>query len=53
MNCPAKYVCKREGKWWTCREAKSLISDSIQMSQTVGVEELEKVIAEESEMYPY
>lgn len=48
----AKYVCKSEGKWWTYREAKSLISDSIQMSQTVGVEELEKVIAEESEMYP-
>ncbi|XP_058089861.1 protein translocase subunit SECA2, chloroplastic isoform X1 [Magnolia sinica] len=48
----AKYVCKSQEKCWTYREAKSMISDSIHMSQSIGVQELEKLIAEESEMYP-
>lgn len=52
MNSSAKHVRKSVGKCWTYREAKSLISDCIQMSQTVHMVELEKMIAEESEIYP-
>ncbi|XP_077231655.1 preprotein translocase SecA family protein isoform X2 [Tasmannia lanceolata] len=48
----AKYVCKSKGKGWTYKEAKSVISESIQMSQLNSVEDLEKLVAEESEMYP-
>ncbi|OVA05612.1 Protein translocase subunit SecA [Macleaya cordata] len=48
----AKYVHKSEGKSWTYQEAKSMISESIQLSQSTGMQELEKLLAEESEMYP-
>ncbi|XP_024020713.1 protein translocase subunit SECA2, chloroplastic [Morus notabilis] len=48
----AKYVCKGEGKSWTHKEAKSMISESVEMSQSVDSEELEKLANEQSEMYP-
>ncbi|XP_008781674.2 protein translocase subunit SECA2, chloroplastic isoform X2 [Phoenix dactylifera] len=48
----AKYVCKSEGNDWSYRKAKSVISESIQMSQTVEMEELEKQLAEDPGMYP-
>lgn len=47
-----KYVRRSEGKSWTYQEAKSLISESIQLSQSTGRQELEKILAEELEMYP-
>ncbi|WCJ44420.1 Protein translocase subunit SecA [Euphorbia peplus] len=47
-----KYVGKSEGKSWTFQEAKSLISESVEMSQSMDVRELEKLINEQSEMYP-
>ena len=52
MNFPAKYVCKGEGKSWTFKEAKSMISESVEMSQSVDSKELEKLVNEQSEMYP-
>ncbi|XP_057974090.1 protein translocase subunit SECA2, chloroplastic isoform X1 [Malania oleifera] len=48
----ARYVCKSEGKRWTYREAKSIISESIQMSQSMDLEELKKLADEQCEMYP-
>ncbi|XP_042488496.1 protein translocase subunit SECA2, chloroplastic [Macadamia integrifolia] len=48
----AKYVSKSEGKGWTYQDAKSLISESIQMSQLIGEQDLEKLLAEESDTYP-
>ncbi|KAI3841869.1 hypothetical protein MKW92_038066 [Papaver armeniacum] len=47
-----KYVRRSEGKSWTYQEAKSLISESIQLSQSTGRQELQKILAEELEMYP-
>ncbi|KAI3499686.1 hypothetical protein L1887_35491 [Cichorium endivia] len=47
----AKYVAKSENKSWTYEKAKSVISESIEMSQSVGLDELEKVVEEEAEMY--
>lgn len=52
MDFPAKYVCKSECKDWTYKEAKAIISESIEMSQTVNLKELEKLIDEQSETYP-
>lgn len=46
----AKYTCKR-GDDWSYEKAKAVIADSIQMSQSHGIEELEKIVAEESEIY--
>ncbi|KAK9270302.1 hypothetical protein L1049_025880 [Liquidambar formosana] len=48
----AKYVCKSEGKSWTYQEAKSIISESVEMSQSIDLKELEKLVDEQSEMYP-
>lgn len=48
----AKYVCKSEGKSWTYQEAKSMISESVEMGQSVDLRELEKLVDESSEMYP-
>ncbi|CAI0607663.1 unnamed protein product [Linum tenue] len=48
----AKYVGKSEGKSLTYEDAKSVISKSVEMSQSLGVEELQKLVDEESEMYP-
>lgn len=48
----AKYVCKSEGKRWTYQKAKSLISEAVEMSQSINLKEIEKLADEESEMYP-
>ncbi|XP_073136890.1 protein translocase subunit SECA2, chloroplastic isoform X2 [Henckelia pumila] len=48
----AKYVCKSEGKIWTNDEARTLISQSIEMSQSIELAELQKLMNEQSEMYP-
>ncbi|KAJ4700751.1 Protein translocase subunit SecA [Melia azedarach] len=48
----AKYVGKSEGKSWKYQEAKSMISESVEMSQSMDVKELERLIDEQSEMYP-
>ncbi|KAJ9146254.1 hypothetical protein P3X46_028542 [Hevea brasiliensis] len=48
----AKYVGKSEGKSWTFQDAKSMISESVEMSQSMNLKELEKLANEESEMYP-
>lgn len=48
----AKYVSKSENKSWTYEKAKSVISESIEMSQSVGLDELERLVEEQSEMYP-
>lgn len=48
----AKYVGKSEGKSWTYHQAKSMISESVQMSESVNLQELQRLAEEESEMYP-
>nr|GLL47896.1 protein translocase subunit SECA2, chloroplastic [Ipomoea trifida] len=48
----AKYVCKNEGKKWPYEKAKSMISESIEMSQSMELEELQKLADDQSEMYP-
>ncbi|KAK4801812.1 hypothetical protein SAY86_000015 [Trapa natans] len=48
----AKYVRKGEGKYWTYKEAKSMISESIEMSQSFDLKELERLANEEAETYP-
>ncbi|KAB1220996.1 Protein translocase subunit SECA2, chloroplastic [Morella rubra] len=48
----AKYVCKSEGKSWTYEKAKVLISEAVELSQSMNLEEIEKLASEESEMYP-
>ncbi|CAA6660403.1 unnamed protein product [Spirodela intermedia] len=48
----AKYVSKSEGNAWTYQKAESLILESIQLSQSIQKEELEKLFSEESEIYP-
>lgn len=48
----AKYVGKSEGKSWTYKEAKSLISESVEMSQSMDLKGLQMLIDEQSEMYP-
>ncbi|CAH9128439.1 unnamed protein product [Cuscuta epithymum] len=48
----AKYVCKNEGKKWPYEEAKSIISESIDMSQSIELGELMKLAEDQSEMYP-
>ncbi|XP_057469284.1 protein translocase subunit SECA2, chloroplastic isoform X2 [Actinidia eriantha] len=48
----AKYVCKSEGKSWTYRKAKSIISESVEMGQSTEMQELKKLVDEQSEMYP-
>lgn len=48
----AKYVCKSEGKKWPYEKAKAMISESIEMSQSMELEELQKLADDQSEMYP-
>ncbi|KAI5405877.1 Protein translocase subunit SA2 [Lathyrus oleraceus] len=48
----AKYVSKSEGKSWTYQKAISFISESVEMSLSHGLKELEKLANEESEIYP-
>ncbi|KAK3034124.1 hypothetical protein RJ639_034476, partial [Escallonia herrerae] len=48
----AKYVRKSEGKRWTYQEAKSMVSDSVEMSQSMNMKELQRLVDAHSEMYP-
>ncbi|KAG6674214.1 protein translocase subunit SECA2, chloroplastic isoform X2 [Carya illinoinensis] len=48
----AKYVHKSEGKTWTYQKAKSLISEAVELSQSMDLKEIEKLAHEEAEMYP-
>ncbi|KAK8597285.1 hypothetical protein V6N13_001915 [Hibiscus sabdariffa] len=49
----AKFVGKSEGKNWTYEEAKSIISESVEMSQSMDLKKLQKLIDDgQSEMYP-
>lgn len=48
----AKYVGKSENKSWTYEKAKSIISESIEMSQSMGLDELQRLVEEQAEMYP-
>lgn len=48
----ARYVCKTEGKNWSYQKAKTVILKSIELSQSVEIEELEKKINREAQMYP-
>lgn len=41
-----------EGKSWTYKEAKSMISKSVEMSQSRDLKELERLVDEQSEIYP-
>ncbi|MBA0699104.1 hypothetical protein Goari_000770 [Gossypium aridum] len=52
VNQTAKFVGKSEGKSWTHEEAKSIILESVEMSQLKPLKELQKLIDEQSEMYP-
>lgn len=47
----AKYVSKSEGRW-TYQEVKSMISDSVDMSQSMNLKDIERLADEEAEMYP-
>ncbi|KAI3774292.1 hypothetical protein L1987_48841 [Smallanthus sonchifolius] len=44
----AKYVSKSKNNYWTYEKAKSVISESIEMSQSVGLDELERLVEEQS-----
>ncbi|OWM85122.1 hypothetical protein CDL15_Pgr027909 [Punica granatum] len=48
----AKYVRKSEGKYWTYKEAKTIVLESVEMSQSLDQKELEKLANEEAETYP-
>ncbi|CAI9282753.1 unnamed protein product [Lactuca saligna] len=48
----SKYVGKNENKSWTYEKAKSIISESIEMSQSMGLDELQRLVEEQAEMYP-
>ncbi|PKA56238.1 Protein translocase subunit SECA2, chloroplastic [Apostasia shenzhenica] len=49
----AKYVHKSEGDSWSYQKAKSFISECIELTQSVDIEELEKQKTEEADMYPF
>ncbi|KAK6939928.1 WD40 repeat [Dillenia turbinata] len=49
---PKRYVSKSEGKSWSYQDAKSIIAESVQLSQSLDVMELERLVEEQSEMYP-
>ncbi|XP_078156909.1 preprotein translocase SecA family protein isoform X2 [Carex rostrata] len=48
----AKYVQKSEVNDWSVQKAKSIISESIEMSDIFEIEELEMRLKEEAESYP-
>jgi preprotein translocase subunit SecA len=48
----AKYVGKSESKSWTRKKAKSVVTESLEKSQTMDPMELQNLINEQSEMYP-
>lgn len=52
LSYPAKYVRKSEGKTWTYQKAKSLISEAVELCQSMDLKEIEKLAHEEAEMYP-
>lgn len=52
MWTTAKYVCKSEGKRWTLEEARSIISESVEMSQSTDLKEIQRLVDEQAEMYP-
>ncbi|XP_037429591.1 protein translocase subunit SECA2, chloroplastic-like isoform X1 [Triticum dicoccoides] len=48
----AKYVHKSESNEWSFQKVKSTIMESIEMSNTIGLEKLQERVAEVTEMYP-
>nr|KAJ0196801.1 hypothetical protein LSAT_V11C700374900 [Lactuca sativa] len=48
----AKYVGKSENKSWTYEKEKSIISESIEISQSMGLDELQRLVEEQAEIYP-
>ncbi|XP_065044350.1 protein translocase subunit SECA2, chloroplastic-like [Musa acuminata AAA Group] len=48
----AKHVCKSKRNDWPYGKAKSVIAESIQMSQSLGMEGLDNQLEEDSEIYP-
>uniref|UniRef100_A0A453HJF9 chloroplast protein-transporting ATPase n=1 Tax=Aegilops tauschii subsp. strangulata TaxID=200361 RepID=A0A453HJF9_AEGTS len=48
----AKYVHKSESNEWSFQKAKSAVMESIEMSNTIGLEKLQERVAEVTEMYP-
>ncbi|KAI4320590.1 hypothetical protein MLD38_034052 [Melastoma candidum] len=48
----AKYVRKSEGRYLTEKEAKSIISESVELSQSSDMKDLERLVNEQTEMYP-
>ncbi|KAF3661592.1 Protein translocase subunit SECA2, chloroplastic [Capsicum annuum] len=48
----AKYVSRNESKKWSYQEAKSIIAESIELSQSVEIKELQKQADDQSEFYP-
>ncbi|KAG9457145.1 hypothetical protein H6P81_001653 [Aristolochia fimbriata] len=48
----ARFVGKSKGNGWTYQGAKAMIAESIQMSQIFSTQELEKLISEDTKMYP-
>ncbi|KAL6503477.1 Protein translocase subunit SA2, chloroplastic [Orobanche gracilis] len=48
----SKYVCKNGGKKWTYDEARKIISESVEMGQSVKSSELQKLVDEQTEKYP-
>lgn len=52
LDTTAKYVGKSEGKSWKLEQAKSVISESIELTDSMNQEELQKLANDQSEMYP-
>ncbi|XP_042436627.1 protein translocase subunit SECA2, chloroplastic-like isoform X2 [Zingiber officinale] len=48
----SKHLCKSKGRDWSYKAAQSIISESIQMGQSLGIAELEKQLAEDPTIYP-
>lgn len=48
----AKYVGKSENKSWTRKKAKSVVTESLEKSQTMDPMELQNLVNKQSEMYP-
>lgn len=48
----AKYVGKSESKSWTRKKAKSVVTESLEKSQTMDPMELQNLVNKQSEMYP-
>ncbi|EPS67897.1 hypothetical protein M569_06876, partial [Genlisea aurea] len=48
----SKYARKMEGKGWTYDEARSMISESVEMSQSMDSIDLQRLINEQADVYP-